>query len=239
MIRLTAILAGVLLAVTWAAAQTTSPKSKVTVTTVYRKGPPSAAPTRSQYVVSTPPPVATPRPAPPPNRCAVSKASEKQQEADEQGLKDWQTLQKGVNDLAAKYGPSSTPTSSVDREPDVLERTAPSDKENSDPTVDVETNVDKPDYMTFLGARQKQNGPLAEKVQVSLSDETRFTLGGALDFVDNALDRSSDASWGLTHGSRCRPKWNVTPSSWGACFPMSFLQQQCLVWTSSLYLRRL
>src|SRR5258706_13232565 len=47
------------------------------------------------------------------------------------------------------------------------------------------------DYMTFLRARQKQNGPLAEKVQVSLSDETRFTHEGALDFVDNALDRSS------------------------------------------------
>ena len=52
-------------------------------------------------------------------------------------------------------------------------------------------DMSEADYMTFLRARQKQNGPLAEKVQVSLSDETRFTHEGALDFVDNALDRSS------------------------------------------------
>src|SRR5260370_8275976 len=52
-------------------------------------------------------------------------------------------------------------------------------------------DMSEADYMTFLRARQKQNGPLAENVQVSLSDETRFTHEGALDFVDNALDRSS------------------------------------------------
>ena len=52
-------------------------------------------------------------------------------------------------------------------------------------------DMSEADYMTFLRERQKQNGPLAEKVQVSLSDETRFTHEGALDFVDNALDRSS------------------------------------------------
>ena len=52
-------------------------------------------------------------------------------------------------------------------------------------------DMSEADYMTFLRERQKQNGPLAEKVQVSLSDETRFTHEGTLDFVDNALDRSS------------------------------------------------
>jgi RND family efflux transporter MFP subunit len=42
-------------------------------------------------------------------------------------------------------------------------------------------DMSEADYMTFLRARQKQNGPLAENVQVSLSDETRFTHEGALD----------------------------------------------------------
>jgi RND family efflux transporter MFP subunit len=52
-------------------------------------------------------------------------------------------------------------------------------------------DMSEADYMTFLRERQKQNGPLAEKVQISLSDETRFTHQGVLDFVNNALDRSS------------------------------------------------
>jgi multidrug efflux pump subunit AcrA (membrane-fusion protein) len=47
------------------------------------------------------------------------------------------------------------------------------------------------DYMTFLRERQKQTGPLADKVEVSLSDETGFNHQGTLDFVDNTLDRSS------------------------------------------------
>ena len=52
-------------------------------------------------------------------------------------------------------------------------------------------DMSEADYMTFLRARQQQNGPLAEKVQVSLSDEAGFAHEGTLDFVDNALDRSS------------------------------------------------
>jgi RND family efflux transporter MFP subunit len=52
-------------------------------------------------------------------------------------------------------------------------------------------DMSEADYMTFLRERQKQNGSLAEKVLVSLSDETRFTHQGVLDFVDNSLDRSS------------------------------------------------
>src|ERR1700751_1572064 len=47
------------------------------------------------------------------------------------------------------------------------------------------------DYMTFQRGRQQQKGPLADKVEVSLSDEKSFTREGTLDFVDNSLDRSS------------------------------------------------
>jgi RND family efflux transporter MFP subunit len=52
-------------------------------------------------------------------------------------------------------------------------------------------DMSEADYMTFLRRRQQQNGPLADKVKVSLSDEKRFTREGTLDFVDNTLDRSS------------------------------------------------
>jgi RND family efflux transporter MFP subunit len=52
-------------------------------------------------------------------------------------------------------------------------------------------DMSEADYMTFLRERQKQTGPLADKVGVSLSDETGFNHQGTLDFVDNTLDRSS------------------------------------------------
>jgi RND family efflux transporter MFP subunit len=52
-------------------------------------------------------------------------------------------------------------------------------------------DMSEADYMKFLRERQSQTGPLADKVEVSLADETAFTHQGTLDFVDNALDRSS------------------------------------------------
>ncbi len=52
-------------------------------------------------------------------------------------------------------------------------------------------DMSEADYMKFLRERHSQTGPLADKVKVSLADETAFTHPGTLDFVDNALDRSS------------------------------------------------
>jgi RND family efflux transporter MFP subunit len=52
-------------------------------------------------------------------------------------------------------------------------------------------DMSEADYMTFLRNRQKQAGPLADKVQISLADEKSFTHQGTLDFIDNTLDRSS------------------------------------------------
>jgi RND family efflux transporter MFP subunit len=52
-------------------------------------------------------------------------------------------------------------------------------------------DMSEADYMRFLRERQSQTGPLADKVEVSLADETAFTHKGTLDFVGNALDRSS------------------------------------------------
>jgi RND family efflux transporter MFP subunit len=52
-------------------------------------------------------------------------------------------------------------------------------------------DMSEADYMAFLRERKKQKGSLADRVEVSLSDETTFDRQGTLNFVDNALDRSS------------------------------------------------
>jgi RND family efflux transporter MFP subunit len=82
-------------------------------------------------------------------------------------------------------------------------------------------DMSEADYMTFLRDRQKQGGTLADKVQIALADETRFTHEGTLDFVDNALDRSSgtiharatvpDADGLLTPGGFARVRVQVAP----------------------------
>jgi RND family efflux transporter MFP subunit len=82
-------------------------------------------------------------------------------------------------------------------------------------------DMSEADYMTFLRERQKQGGMLADKVQIALADETRFTHEGTLDFVDNTLDRSSgtiharatvpDADGLLTPGGFARVRVQVAP----------------------------
>lgn len=55
----------------------------------------------------------------------------------------------------------------------------------------LDFDMSESDYLTFSRERARLPGPLADKVAISLSDETTFTRQGTLDFVDNALDRSS------------------------------------------------
>src|SRR5262245_21894224 len=52
-------------------------------------------------------------------------------------------------------------------------------------------DMSESDFLTFSRDRARQKGILADKVQLALSDETKFTRRGTLDFVDNVLDRSS------------------------------------------------
>jgi len=47
------------------------------------------------------------------------------------------------------------------------------------------------DYMQFLRERGNANGALNDEVEVALSDEASYSHRGTLDFLDNALDRSS------------------------------------------------
>jgi len=58
-------------------------------------------------------------------------------------------------------------------------------------SVYLNFDMSEADYMTFLRHRLTQSGPLAEKVKIELADEDKFTHEGALDFIDNTLDRSS------------------------------------------------
>jgi membrane fusion protein, multidrug efflux system len=55
----------------------------------------------------------------------------------------------------------------------------------------LDFDMSESDYLTFSRERAHLPRPLADKVAISLSDETTFARQGTLDFVDNALDRSS------------------------------------------------
>jgi len=55
----------------------------------------------------------------------------------------------------------------------------------------LDFDMSESDYLTFSRERARLSGPLANAVTLSLGDENRFTRPGTLDFVDNALDRSS------------------------------------------------
>jgi RND family efflux transporter MFP subunit len=52
-------------------------------------------------------------------------------------------------------------------------------------------DLSEADYMAFLRERQKHPDQLGNRVDVSLSDEASFSRDGTLDFIDNALNRSS------------------------------------------------
>ena len=55
----------------------------------------------------------------------------------------------------------------------------------------LDFDMSESDFLTFSRERARLKGPLANKVLIGLSDETNFSREGTLDFIDNALDRSS------------------------------------------------
>jgi multidrug efflux system membrane fusion protein len=55
----------------------------------------------------------------------------------------------------------------------------------------VDFDMSESDYLTFAREHEHNPGQLHDKVTIALSDETTFSHEGVLDFVDNALDRSS------------------------------------------------
>jgi RND family efflux transporter MFP subunit len=55
----------------------------------------------------------------------------------------------------------------------------------------LDFDMSESDFLTYSRERARLKGPLANKVAIGLSDETNFAREGTLDFIDNALDRSS------------------------------------------------
>src|SRR6201995_5184808 len=55
----------------------------------------------------------------------------------------------------------------------------------------LDFDMSESDFLTFSRERARIGGPLANKVMIALSDENSFGREGTLDFIDNALDRSS------------------------------------------------
>src|SRR5262249_23018705 len=55
----------------------------------------------------------------------------------------------------------------------------------------LDFDMSESDYLAFARARARLPGPDADRVAINLSDENRYGRVGSLDFVDNALDRSS------------------------------------------------
>jgi len=69
----------------------------------------------------------------------------------------------------------------------------------------LDFDMSEGDYMTFLRERDKEKGRLADTVSIALSDETTYSHPGTLNFVDNALDRSS----GTIHARAIVPNPNL------------------------------
>jgi membrane fusion protein, multidrug efflux system len=55
----------------------------------------------------------------------------------------------------------------------------------------LDFDMSESDFLAFARYRKHINGKLSEKIDFALSDERRFARQGVLDFVDNAVDRSS------------------------------------------------
>ena len=70
-------------------------------------------------------------------------------------------------------------------------------------------DMSESDFLTFSRDRARQKGIVADEVELALSDETKFTRRGTLDFVDNVLDRSS----GTIHARATvpNPEFFLTP----------------------------
>jgi multidrug efflux system membrane fusion protein len=108
----------------------------------------------------------------------------------------------------------------------------------------LDFDMSESDYLTFARERARHGGPLAEKVLIGLSDENSLKRDGTLDFVDNALDRSSGTIHAratvpnhdlfLAPGQFARLRVTVAPPAEAALLPDSAVvldQSQHLVMT--------
>ena len=77
----------------------------------------------------------------------------------------------------------------------------------------LDFDMSESDFLRYSRDRAHRKEGLADKVEIALSDETRFNRQGTLDFVDNALDRSS----GTIHARATVPNPDLllTPGEFG------------------------
>ncbi len=57
--------------------------------------------------------------------------------------------------------------------------------------IHLDFDMSESDFLTFSHAREHESTALADRVEISLSDEGHYTRTGTLDFIDNSLNRAS------------------------------------------------
>jgi membrane fusion protein, multidrug efflux system len=77
----------------------------------------------------------------------------------------------------------------------------------------LDFDMSESDFLTYSRDRARRKDSVADKVEIALSDEGQFTRQGSLDFVDNALNRSS----GTIHARATVPNPDLllTPGEFG------------------------
>jgi membrane fusion protein, multidrug efflux system len=85
----------------------------------------------------------------------------------------------------------------------------------------LDFDMSESDFLTFSRDRARLKGGPADKIEIALSDETEFARQGTLDFVDNALNRSS----GTIHARA------TVPNSDGLLTPGVFARVKLVVGT--------
>jgi membrane fusion protein, multidrug efflux system len=78
-------------------------------------------------------------------------------------------------------------------------------------------DVSEADYLQFSRGRLTESGPLADKVEIALSDEKEFSRQGKLDFVDNVVDRARQVRLPtFAAQAKDRPSGAIRPVSSGS-----------------------
>ena len=77
----------------------------------------------------------------------------------------------------------------------------------------LDFDMSESDFLTFSRGRAQTKEGAANKVEIALSDETQFKRQGTLDFVDNALNRSSGTI--RARATVSNPDLFLTPGEFG------------------------
>lgn len=79
--------------------------------------------------------------------------------------------------------------------------------------IHLDFDMNETDYLAFVKARHGMHGKLDDKVRIAPDNAHRYELRGRLDFVDNALDRSSGTI--RARATVSNPDFSLTPGEFG------------------------